>query len=173
MATYKVTNLAKEDFRDTFCNQEYVIPAGKTGIVPDDACSLWFGHSTLLDQDREPLRRQEFERLKIRYGAYDDVDLWEREKPLVTVEDIEGNKITTVIEDPTGETISPAPALNTDLQVLEEEVRKQQRQIGLLMEELERRKGQESALQVELPKDEPGSAPKPREPKGPPKAASE
>jgi hypothetical protein len=81
---------------------------------------------------------------------------------VVEIEDIEGNRITSVIDDPTGVTIEPPPASSNDLIVLEEEVRKLARQNAILIEEIERRKTQDMATQVVLPEDTPENAPQAR-----------
>lgn len=170
MTTLKVTNLANEEWRDSFANQPYVIPPNHTAIIDSDAVKLWTGDYEALDRPNNPARLAEFMRLKVRYGCSDDPEMWERDKPVLAVEDIEGNKITTVIEDPTGETINPPPAQSTDLLVLEDALRKQQRQIEILTEELATRKATEIATQVELPADTPENAPTSRAKRDPAKA---
>lgn len=47
-------------------------------------------------------RREEYGRLRTLYGAYEDETIWEKNRPRIVAYSPDGNRITTVVDDPEG-----------------------------------------------------------------------
>lgn len=120
----RVTNNdRKKPFTGKYEGAKYTIKAGSESIVPRAAVNLWFGDPELVDDvhgtgPAARARTNEFNRLRTKYGAYEHDEIWEINRPNVTVTDLDGNRYYTVAEDPTGENVTPAtstPAVSQDL----------------------------------------------------------
>lgn len=98
----RVINKSNVDFMDKYNSQEFSIPAGMESLVPYEAMCLWVGDPQSVDTERNPARRAEFHRLRVRYGSYDDTEMWRENKPDLEFADAEGNRIVTVADDPEG-----------------------------------------------------------------------
>lgn len=112
----RIRNVGKEDFVDMYGNQPYRIRAGSESIVPFDAMALWLGHPAANNVDpRNRVRVSEYARLRTRYGAYDNPDLWEQNKPKLECFTIDtGEPIITVVDDPDGDTLVPESVPGSD-----------------------------------------------------------
>lgn len=125
----RVTNLGSEDFKGAFNSQPFTIPAGGDAIIDREAAIIWFGDWTVRNlgtEQKHQFRRMEVERLKGLYGShYDDPrddpripaplyaqEKWAQNKPFVKIEETDGTKVITILEDESGSTlpIADAPA---------------------------------------------------------------
>lgn len=103
----KLVNVGDEDFVDTFAGAKYIIPAGVGELVPDGAMRLWLGDPQAQDQPRERMRKDEHDRLKVRFGANSGMQgdvrgFWDDVKPTLEAYTTSGERIWTVLDDPEG-----------------------------------------------------------------------
>jgi len=99
----RLKNVGTDRFSDMYDNQKYTIePSGET-LAPYEAVCLWLGDPESRDYDaRRRDRTDEYERLSTRLGVYHDQHLFEAARPKLEVWTLDGQRITTVTEDPTG-----------------------------------------------------------------------
>lgn len=103
----KLNNTSDRDFTDQFNGVPFVISAHGSELVPDGAMRLWLGDPDSRDYPRDRQRQNEFERLQTRYGTGNGTpdDLrgsWEEVQPQLEAYTVDGERILTVIDDPTG-----------------------------------------------------------------------
>lgn len=135
----RVRNTHHFDFVDKFANHTYVIKAGEDTIIPFDAMILWLGNPKAVDVDgKRRYRRDEFRRLRVRYGAYDDADLWEQNKPQLSCTTIDGQPITTIVDDPDGKHLTPAVQSQNEREALIQRLDYMQRAMTEMQQELNR-----------------------------------
>ncbi len=122
-------NLGSQDFKGSYDNKPFTVPAGSEAIIDREAAFIWFGdwNARNLGQDQKhQFRRMEVQRLRGIYGAnYDDPredprisdprtadEKWAFNKPHIEVYETDGRKLITVLEDESGTTlpIEDAPA---------------------------------------------------------------
>ncbi len=111
MSVVRVKNLRDVDFVDSYDGTTYTVAPNGNAIVPIEAAKLWCGDWTKVNKPERALRERddELKRLQIRFGCSDNPAMWEELKPLVEVTDVDGSEqYTTVIEDPSGGTVSQA-----------------------------------------------------------------
>lgn len=95
----KIRNVGTSDWVDGFNGTRYKIPAGAEVYLPRGAAITWLGDWTAYDDGRNNDRFAEHERLRMRYGAYENDGLWEAVKPKLEVYSTDGERIPTVIDD--------------------------------------------------------------------------
>lgn len=125
-------NEGDEDFVDLYNGRQYRIPAGGRLMVDWDAMCLWMGHPDANDLDpRNRVRTAEFHRLRTRYGVdaraldfqmqklpFDADSMFESMRPRLAAYDSAEQRIVTVSDDPTGETLNVPPPMPTDQNVI-------------------------------------------------------
>lgn len=151
--TVRIRNLGTENWSDKWNNQTYRCASGGEALVPFAGVCLWFGHPAAVDIPGDPRQRyrtEEFQRLCVKYGVYDHHEefiagqqaLDDRGRqvrktiPLIEVFDLEGDKLTTVLEDPEGKTLAPfsmEEQANLDLRA---QMAQMQRQMQVLQQQL-------------------------------------
>lgn len=112
-------------------SQRYMLRANETAIVPWEAMCLYMGRPDAVDyDDRRRDRFDEWQRLRMKYGAYDSAERWEANKPYVECMTLDEKKIITVVDDPEGDALTPDNTtkmqnamLQTRLRQLEAEMR--------------------------------------------------
>lgn len=114
----RARNVGDKPFVGDFASVRYVLQPGKDVFVPFDAAALWFGHPDVFDVGpRQMARTEMYKRLRLKYGAYDDTDAdgnrtssdekWEQNRPRVEVYTLDGQRLNTVIDDPSGTAANP------------------------------------------------------------------
>lgn len=99
----RLKNVGTDRFSDMYDNQKYSIEPGGETLAPYEAVCLWLGDPESRDYDaRRRERTDEYERLSTRLGVYHDQHLFEAARPKLEVWTLDGQRITTVTEDPTG-----------------------------------------------------------------------
>jgi hypothetical protein len=100
----RLVNKSDTDFKDMYNSVTYRVPAGSDGFAPFDAACLWFGDPSSQDLSaRDRGRTDEYERLRVRYGVYADEHRFDGALPDIEVYTLDGDRVTMVREDPTGE----------------------------------------------------------------------
>lgn len=135
------------DITLTWNSRDYRCPVGQEVIVPFEAVKVALGDPRAVESiasQRDafgivswiPDRASEIRRLRAVYdnqtGTEDEV--LPGSHPLVEVYDLEGNRIPTVLDDPTGESVIESRPTVADSNDLIEMVRRQQRTIDMLVE---------------------------------------
>lgn len=143
----RVVNEGDQPFTIGWDSKQYKLEPGKDAFVPFEAACLWFGDprsgnavASLRNQHGlvsfVPDRDTEVRRLRVKYGNIGGDERFVDPAPSVSVYDLEGDRITTVLDDPEGANVtvaSPSVAEQSDLVAL---VQKQQRQIDLLLSQM-------------------------------------
>lgn len=103
----KVINKSQKPIIWKYNSVKYPLRPDIPAIVPVEAMWNWLGNPELvdLDEQRRP-RTDAFMRLQFKYGAYAERQ-WQDVKPNVEVYDLDDNRITTIVDDPDGEAITP------------------------------------------------------------------
>lgn len=134
----RLRNAGTDPFNGKYSNQPYRIMPGGEAIAPFIAVCLWFGHPDAIDEGpRDRHRFNERERLRIKYGVYDDDTKWEPNTPKVEVYTLEGDRILTVLDDPEGVHLSPATTTMAEQSVMEDQLQQLQRQVHAMQAALE------------------------------------
>lgn len=111
----RLVNQGDKPWKDMYDGVRYAIPVGGETFVPFPAACLWFGHPDSIDvDDKNRHRTDEMTRLRVKYGLYEnDVDprtgedLWAKNVPQIAVVSLSGQRVVTVLDDPTGSNITP------------------------------------------------------------------
>lgn len=146
----RVTNKGKKAFTDSFDGRQYTIEPGSDKVVPYEAAALWFGDPRAIDTGQVKTRLEEFRRLRVKYGAYENEDAWNSNKPNVKITTLDGDKITSVIDDPEGKEITPQSTTVLENQMMGERLANLEREISHLRSQtaLETQTAQDRAEQA-------------------------
>lgn len=135
MSVLRIKNLREAPFVDGYDGTNYTIESESQAIVPAAAAKLWFGDWDARNDPSRAWRAREDEitRLKQRYGASDNPELWEEVKPLVSVSAVDSDEpFLTVIDDPSGDSIHGAEVSVNDHENMLEMIRQQSRELETL-----------------------------------------
>lgn len=104
MATESVrlVNKGDDDFVAQYDRDTYTIPARSEGIVPWEAACLWFGDPRATDTGVQKNRLEEYRRLTVKFGVYDDHGLFDERRPKIEVWRLNGQQVTMLADDPFG-----------------------------------------------------------------------
>lgn len=128
----RLRNIGEKRFSDHYANQRYVIEPQAQTIVPYEALKLWTGDPAYVGD----ARLTEMDRLMIRYGKLTDEDPWDHICPKLEAEDLDGQKITTVLEDPDGFSVTPVNTTVREAADLERVIGELQHQQELMKDQL-------------------------------------
>lgn len=107
----RVRNLDSKSLRIAYNSQPTVIGAGQDGFVDREAACAHFGVWWSVKGGRPIDRTEEYGRVRGLYGSFPgapqdaNTPSWEDVKPKVEIYELDGTKVSTVIEDPEGEAI--------------------------------------------------------------------
>ena len=141
MSVVRVKNLRKATLVDGYDGTNYAIEPGKSVVVPLEAAKLWFGDWDTKNKPERALRLRddEFIRLMQRYGCADNPAAWEEWKPLVEVTDLDDDEtFTTVIDDPTGSSVSQADVTVKENADMLDMIRQQSKELNALKKQYEK-----------------------------------
>lgn len=141
-----VENPTDVDVRWQYGKQVYMIPAHATMYVPYFAMVLYMGDPRSVDIDASRrYRTEEYARLRGKYGAYQDDELWEQNRPKLTCRTLEGEPITTVVDDPFGKDLTAVSESVTQREFLEQQIAQMAETQRRMQSELELQKQQLAA----------------------------
>lgn len=146
----RVVNVGDKEFKDGWDGNKFVIPPGGERFVPFDAIEVWLGHPDAMDtSENNRVRLAEYTRLRVRYGAYEFDDKWEENKPRLEVYTLEGDRVTTVVDDPEGEGITPDQQTVLENRLLSEQLARMQEQMKVLQNQInDENRGADASVQV-------------------------
>lgn len=134
----RIRNLMDREWSAMYNSQTYRMGPGGETIAPYIAVCNWFGHPEAVDMGpRERYRTDEYARLRVFYGVYDDEDKWDELTPKVEVYDLDGNRITTVIDDPSGSALTPAQSTVAERDLLVRQMAQMQKQMAAMQTQLD------------------------------------
>lgn len=136
----QVTNLAREaggkDFKDKYDGEVYIIKTGGSAFVPWEAACRWLGDPNLVDDTNDKSRRNEYNRLSVKYGVYENEELWEANRPTISVYSMDGDRITMLLDDPEGDEILVAEQTIRESQQMEDRLQQMEREMVALRRRL-------------------------------------
>lgn len=134
----RLKNVGKEKWFGRYNNQPYTIFPGGEGIAPFIAICNWFGHPDAVDTDpRNRHRFNELERLRVKYGVYDDDTKWDANTPKIEVFTLDGERVLTVLDDPEGNHLHPSTTTMAEKTILEEQLDAMQKQMRVMQAQLD------------------------------------
>lgn len=150
----RVINKGPNPLTIKYNRMKYILEPDKEKFIPYEAAQLWFGDPrttaeirtlVLEDGQKQMLypRQYEVRRLRAKYGNLEGVgdETTIQDCPNVEMYNTEGERIYTVLEDPKGDTTNPALISASDNATTQSLIRQQQKQIDILMAEVEKRGG--------------------------------
>lgn len=145
----RVTNIGEEDTEVAWDGRVYKLPVSTETHVPFDAIRLACGDPRSTESVRAIKdlaggvqfvsdRATEIRRLRARYDNQtgNEEEVTPGSYPLLEVRELDGTLVTTVLDDPRGESVTPANTSITDQSDLERMMLKQQQTIDLLKSRL-------------------------------------
>lgn len=98
-------------FSQKYNRRRFNITPGQDMIIPFEAMCIWFGHPEAVDHPTDKRRRartQELNRLRVKYGIYENHEKDNDQFPTVKCYDLTtGDEIITVVRDPYGKHLTP------------------------------------------------------------------
>lgn len=96
-------NPTDTDFRMRYLTVEYRIAAHDQLVVQWEVLCSFMGSPEVMNMGpRRMDRKNVFDKLRVKYGAYYDDALWEQNKPKLEAYRVSGERILTVVDDPDG-----------------------------------------------------------------------
>lgn len=118
----RIVNSGDRVFSFPYAGNIIEIPAGKDRFVPFDCMVAWMGHPNLRNTGYDLWRDEAYSNLCLFYGVTTvegvDVD----GLPKIEAWDMDGNRLSTVLDDPTGERIKVTAAPQTDTALMAAEL---------------------------------------------------
>jgi len=100
--TVRLVNAGTEPFTASYNKETVTIPPGSEAHVTWAAATLWFGDPRLWDGTIQKDRSEEYRRLTIRYGSYDEHDTFQDSRPKIETYLLDGTRVHMLMEDPDG-----------------------------------------------------------------------
>jgi hypothetical protein len=166
---FRIIRLLNRDTHKTFvgkfASNTYKIPPQSEILVPYEAIVLWMGNPEARNIDhRRKDRVDEWMRLRVKYGAYENDPVWEQNKPNIEAYDAATNqRVWTVLDDPNGDHLASAADVGTGLsqQQMQDAMRAMQQQVEQMRVMMEQQHNQHFTVPgdgTELQLDTPAAA---------------
>lgn len=161
-----IVNEGETTWTDMFAKQRYTLEPGQRTFVPFFAACLWFGHPDAADipgDRRKQYRLEEFQRLQVRIGTYDDHEAFFERRPKIGVYTVDGARVITVKDDPAGDHLNPMVQDQNERELLVSAMAAMQQQMETMKAQMEAlQRGDDAAVQAgDVRTDVKGSAPEP------------
>lgn len=147
----RAINKGEHELTIRYNRMKYKLEPEKERLIPWEAAQLWFGDPRTSaemkfieneDGSKQMLypRQAEVRRLRAKYGNLEGQsdETIVPNCPTVEIYTGEGHRVVTVLEDPKGETSNPALISRADDTTTANLLKKQQKQIDMLMKELQK-----------------------------------
>lgn len=122
----RLVNNGDQDFVYPYDGRMVTIPAGGELFVPFNAMVAWMGHPNLRNTDYDRWREESYNNLCLFYGALTTQGANPEKLPKLAAYDTEGNRITTILDDPSGATLvvdTSNTSEHSDMAILAQQVR--------------------------------------------------
>lgn len=168
MALVNIKNVGDKEFVDSFNGFEYIIPPARELIAEEEVAATWLGWWGLRDDPARNVfdRRNTYARLRLRYGWHEGTsmseDEWAEHRPHLEVSTLDGTRLWTVLDDPTGtksRTRPRADLAEADLDVLRSAYEQQQSELEALRQMVEQRMAEPDGKAQPAMRDEPRRTP--------------
>ena len=169
----KLVNVGDKDIRIDYANKRWDIPAHGERMVPYHCMVMVCGDPRAFDVPNDPRQRyrtDEWARLRVRYGIYENEHLADELLPEVEAYSALGNRIITVIDDPEGDADTLQSINETELDRLQRANIQMQKQLEAISRRMEQLTGADKEITAEDLGDEDRRTDKPTA--GPVKAAA-
>lgn len=153
----RVSNVGDRTFRGKWSQRVWVIEAGTAAVVPVEAAKHWLGDWDAVGD----MRKREVARLRLLYGAhFSDTDgtereRWERNRPMLECYLLSGDRITTVVDDPEGTSVTPTVRTEDQQRLLEEQIQRLQAQLAAMQSVYDAQRAGRPVLPAEVTEDRP------------------
>lgn len=147
-----------------YAGARYNIPPGTEVFAPYEAAVLWLGDPTLIDEGVRKPRRDEYNRLCVKYGVYENSHLMDTQGPTLKVYSLDGQAIPMLIDDPDGDSVTPDVQTKRENEDLRAAIERQANQLRLLEKRLQRN-GADGEVVGDATADAPPEARGPAEPR--------
>lgn len=158
----RIQNDGDKDFVRKYGPRERLsIPAHQAVFVTEEVAWHFLGRWWFTNADPDPrrkMRAQEVNRLRTLYGAYEDDAAWEQQRPKLSCWTPDGKRVTTVVDDPEGDTLPAGTQLTRSLS-LESQVEFLSQQLVQMQGRLDRE--HEERLATQGPDAQPDASPRP------------
>lgn len=105
----RLHNDSTKPFRMRYLTLEYLIQPDDELVVPWEVMVSFLGSPDAQNLGpRRMDRKNVYEKLRVKYGAYHDDAVWEINKPQLSAYRVTGERLTTVVDDPDGLSITPS-----------------------------------------------------------------
>lgn len=120
MDAVRIRNVGKAPIQVAYNSQVTILPVDTDAFMEREAAAIHFGNWTLSGAEREA----EYKRLRGLGGsdkegrsAMEDDAVWDLVRPRVEIYELSGERITTILDDPAGHSITYAKPLDYDAQL--------------------------------------------------------
>lgn len=159
----RVRNVGDTDLRLAYNSQPTVIPAGQEVPVDRDAAATWFGDWTrrnvpeLQNPEFRDARLNEYNRIRTLYGFHqlepESEQTFKAKVPQVEIYEMDGTKVTSILEDPDGKDLPIVGSSNLDKEQLLSAMKDQMDAMAQKIAEME-----DPHPDIEVPQDTPETA---------------
>lgn len=121
-------NPSDTDYVDSHADRTYRVPAQNQITVTSGPLHEWLGDPDMRLVGNEEFLKNEVRRLRARYGAYENDEVWDRQKPPLEAWTVDGERIYTLVDNPHGNEIaeieygSDTDATASRIAILEQEL---------------------------------------------------
>lgn len=150
--TVKVVNNGDKDLRVDYANKRWDIAAHGERTLPYHCMVMLCGDPRAFDVPNDPRQRyrtEEWQRLRVRYGIYEHMHLVDEMLPKLAVYSLQGNPITTVLDDPEGDADTVQSMNESEFERLQKANVQMQKQMEQISRRLEQLTGAEKELTIE------------------------
>ena len=145
----RVVNRSPEPITWKYARQKYVLPPGTPTFVPYLAMVMYLGDPRAIDHPgrgaHEQFRRNEYARLRVLHGVYEDDTKWER-VPRVEAFPIDSDiPFPTVMADPDGVSLSEEKQQTSQVSFLQTQMEQMANQMRVMQSQLAQAQAEQGA----------------------------
>jgi hypothetical protein len=119
--------------RQRYLRHWWTIPPGGEVVMPWDVFVCFFGDPKARNLSPQRMdRRDAYNRIRFKYGALDDNELWEQNRPRVECYRINGEQITPLCDDPDGVDVHEATMSVSGMEAMQAQIASLQQQLAAM-----------------------------------------
>lgn len=129
----RVLNVGSEPIRQRYLRHWWTIPPGGEVVMPWDVFVCFFGDPRAKNLSPQRMdRRDAYNRIRFKYGALDNDDLWDQNRPRVECFRINGEQITPLCDDPDGVDVTDATMSVAGYEAMQQQIAHLQQQLAAM-----------------------------------------